>query len=203
MDILFFIAAMIGLSGIELRKREAVGAPFDREITTATKGIAAILILCGHVTEAVGDPLGLFPVGWMGVGLFFFWSGYGMTASWKTKPDYLKTSWKGRFIKIFVPYLVAAAIYTPVKALLGENGKFSGIDGSILVDYSWYVFGLAIFAAVFYLCFWLMKNRTDIAKFCLTTAAVVSLTVCYCFINLGALGLLQYSIFHWNRAVYV
>lgn len=70
------------------------------DIAKATKGVAALLIMIGHVCKAYKDPLYLFPVGWLGVGLFFFWSGYGLMYGYKHKSGYFDHFWKNKIIYI-------------------------------------------------------------------------------------------------------
>lgn len=176
MIILIFITGLVLLSA-DLRgcvqKSQCVSEPLNMDLSLATKGIAAIGVIFTH-TMGVS-------LGYLCVALFFFWSGYGMTRNAEKKPFYLKTFWKNRPVKLFVPYITAAVFYHAVKKLLGAGGSFKGFIGSVLkseelVDNSWYVWALLIFMVIFF--FWSkMRFSSEKLKFAALCVFVILFSV--------------------------
>ncbi len=79
--------------------------------------IAAFFIILSHAKYYIPDLhfLKLFsPWGFLGVSVFFFFSGYGTTISYFQKQNYLNGYLKKKLIGIYIPYLVALFFYTIV-----------------------------------------------------------------------------------------
>lgn len=182
MNILFYVFAMLVIcwGKLALNKNRTL----TMDIAQATKGSASLLIMIGHVCKAYKDPLHVFPVGWLGVALFFFWSGYGLMYGYKHKTGYLVNFWKSRLTKILIPFMTAAFIYTPIKWLLGDNGPYTGIDGGIFVDYSWYVFSLLLFTFCFYVCF-RHHDKESIRPYLWLTFCILVVSVLYDLLGLA------------------
>lgn len=125
-----------------------------------TKGIAAILIVIGHCVAFTRiEPLRYLNVGEFCVSIFFFWSGYGITYGSIYKQNYLKSFWRTRLIKLFIPFLLVHLVYLPVKICMGYHFTFTDILTSFvgqlsIVDYSWYPFAVLLF----YFTFWCISK---------------------------------------------
>ena len=89
--------------------------PFALDTSKCIQGFAAVAIIFHHMTQDLGpaaQPL-TFLAEWgvLFVGVFFFFSGYGLYTSLKMKPDYLKGFIKKRFVTILVPFYLCNFIY--------------------------------------------------------------------------------------------
>lgn len=130
----------------------------DKSSTKAICGFFALTIIFHHISqrEAFQDitrELYFFnQIGYLFVLLFFFSSGYGLTVSADSNPNYLD-NFKRRVLTVFVPYFVTNVIFTaynaiggiePLKAILGVLGLI-GINPN-----GWYPVVLLIFYGVFY-----------------------------------------------------
>lgn len=131
--------------------------------TIPVRGIAALCIIFTHT--------GLVPFfnhGYLFVGVFFFFSGFGVMQGLLHKPDYLKTFFRRRFPSLLVPYYTMTALYLAVfffsnfcppadlllYSLLPPLAVFT--KNSLIVPASWYVAALLFFYtffAVFFRCF--------------------------------------------------
>lgn len=79
------------------------------------KGMAALLIVFSHAHFYSTD-LGLLklfkPFGFIGVSLFFFYSGYGVMCQYISNVKYLNGFLLKRFRSVYIPYLIATLMYT-------------------------------------------------------------------------------------------
>lgn len=132
--------------------------PFSKQNTEVLKGICALEIVLGHLGIAT-ESVFLFPnrkAGILFVGIFFALSGYGLAYSVVNKQEYLNGFLLKRLPKILIPAYMIYGIGVVIKALLSSNGlgqlgkliDFSQIFGGI----NWYIWELALFYIVFYLC---------------------------------------------------
>lgn len=81
----------------------------NKNCTTTLRGIAILIILAGHVGVS-GYYCRLFnPFGGIGVALFLFLSGYGLTESFKKNG--LSHFWSKKVIRIAIPYLLWIPLY--------------------------------------------------------------------------------------------
>lgn len=116
--------------------------------TVSMKGIASLLVMINHCANAVSldGTLPFLNVGWYCVALFFFFSGFGLNQ--KKEIDF-----KGRVIKIIVPYMMAYCVYLPVKRLIGI--QYGGVEilqsfigGATVVDNSWFPVASVIMCSI-------------------------------------------------------
>lgn len=157
---LFFYKSRINVTGIN-------NDYLSYETTKTLKGICAILIVLHHFSTNLPYLAPFFcvfnPIGQYIVALFFFFSGYGLIYSKKNKPNYMNTFLRKRFCSIFIPYLIAIAIYTVVKYLLADitfkDVVASFIANEPIVDYSWFVVAILISYLLFWLSFSVFKSR--------------------------------------------
>ncbi|MGN0368365.1 MAG: acyltransferase family protein [Wujia sp.] len=131
-------------------------------------GFFAVLIVFHHIAQTVGAAnasafviLEDFGVGL--VGMFFFFSGYGLMRSLRTKPDYLKGFFRKRLPGILIPFYVCVIIFV-VAALLTNMEMtipdlLGYLSGFILINtHMWYIVEIALFYTVFYLLFRFIKD---------------------------------------------
>ncbi len=83
---------------------------FSREISTLLKGIAITLVLASHCA----DPFFRYftPFGGIGVAIFLFFSGYGLTYSFYSSG--IQHYWPKRILSVFVPYFILQLITLPL-----------------------------------------------------------------------------------------
>ena len=143
--------------------------PFALDTSKCIQGFAAVAIIFHHMTQDLGpaaQPL-TFLAEWgvLFVGVFFFFSGYGLYTSLKMKPDYLKGFIKKRFVTILVPFYICNFIYVTAACISGARfeGKeiFYVLSGWTLINtHMWYIVEIAILYIVFYLLYRFIKNHT-------------------------------------------
>lgn len=139
------------------------------ENSNAAKGLACIGVFLHHVSQnpafqKTGDLKFFEFIGFIFVGIFFFYSGIGLLKSWKTKPDYLSTFFKKRMLPIIVAIYVMNLFYA-VFCLATGYGQMNpakwilGMLNLILINgQSWYPIVILIMYAAFWLAF--KKCRT-------------------------------------------
>ena len=164
-------------------------------VTKPLRGFAAMGVIIHHIAlerafqnangADVAGELNLFlNAGYRFVAIFFFYSGFGLIRSFRTKPDYLKTFIKHRLIgRIIVPYYVSILIYGLFRFAMGERLAPSlwilNILGfTMMNNYAWYPVVAAILYAAFYLFFKNIKKHK--ICFALMTALVLLMGVIFC-----------------------
>lgn len=131
---------------------------FSKENTNAVKGLLALSIVLCHITSRVQYEIPIFSfsaMGYIGVGCFFFFSGYALVVSAKEK-QYFERFLPRRFLKILLPYIVMLAIYILVVDII-SGGSFRSFLYSFIGGYpvsnSWYVFGCLYCYFLFWMTF--------------------------------------------------
>lgn len=141
------------------------------EVSKGLQGFCAVGIILHHASQAllnqkkdIGILMSFTNIGVLFVGVFFFFSGYGLLKSLHIKEDYLKTFFRKRFPTILVPFYVCNIIF--IAAALATGYKVSAIQllaflsGFILLNTTmWYVVEIAIFYAAFYIIFHFIKKE--------------------------------------------
>lgn len=96
-------------------KRREVDEVFPHSITEELKGFAILTIIFSHIGYfLVDDHQFLFPISIMagvGVNLFLFLSGFGLTASTLKKPLGILSFYKRRLLKLYVPFWITLTVY--------------------------------------------------------------------------------------------
>ncbi len=129
------------------------------ELSTAKyfKGWFSLVIVLNHLAQWIGDGWFFQPletVGYLGVAVFFFFSGFGCQKRYMTVPNYETFFLKKRLSTLFVPYFVATACYVIIQSCYGITPNLlhifipSKIEGTFL-PYAWYIFSIAAFYIVF------------------------------------------------------
>lgn len=122
------------------------------------KGIAAWMVIFTHYTTYLsreGISLGILSpfmrLGSLGVGIFFFLSGYGLAVSSRKKEKLGFSFLKKRFINVYVPYVVMQAV---AYILLGKS--YTGVEFVLyilgIIEPKWFI----IIILLMYLCFWMI-----------------------------------------------
>ena len=151
------------------KKRECQEEPFSLDSSKAIQGFAAVCIILHHLSQDLLKDAGPFEFlsgcGVLFVGIFFFFSGYGLYTSLKTKKDYLKGFLKKRFITILIPFYMCIAVFTIASCICGTKYKPLELLGvlsgwSLINTHMWYIVEIAILYLAFFIFYKLIKNRT-------------------------------------------
>lgn len=161
-------------------------AILDKNKSTSLRGVAALCVMLGHITSQYPWYIQrLFP-GELWVGLFFFFSGYGLYKSYSEKgQSYLSGFWGKIFKTIYLPFLYAETFMTLNVLLVNSNFSFTefvlGALGVHLYNSAlWYIVELLIINILFW-CF---------ARYMFTSRKVLVLAwvlTYICFLILGVL----------------
>lgn len=131
--------------------------PFlKKDVATEMKGIAAIYIMLSHLVSSPWWWMGffLFGGGYLFVGVFFFYSGYGLKKSIRNNPHYLDGFLKKKIADIYFPFLIAETCHALLTAYFNNdyNGLFLRCVGFQLSNSTlWYVVEILAMYILFYL----------------------------------------------------
>ena len=131
MVLLLLLWGLIWIYAIVLRLlKKDIGEVYSFNVSEslALKGILALGVVLGHLQIFCLKPydypiINQFAV-FAQVGVFFFISGYGLTAAYQTKGDlYLNGFVRHRITKIVLPLILATTLYKiEYHLVLGESG---------------------------------------------------------------------------------
>lgn len=134
-------------------------------------GFCAVSIMLHHMSQTIyfanEDPgilLFMVDIGVCFVGMFFFFSGYGLYTSLRDKPDYLKGFIRNRIPAVIVPFYMCNFVFILGSYLFGyqfKKGELAPyLTGAILMNSQmWYIVEVVILYLLFYVVFSLIKNR--------------------------------------------
>lgn len=134
-------------------------------------GFCAVGIMLHHMSQTIyfakEDPgilLFMVDIGVCFVGMFFFFSGYGLYSSLRDKPDYLKGFLRRRLPTVLVPFYMCNFVFILGSYLFGykfkEGELVPYLTGAILMNSQmWYIVEILILYLLFYLVFRLIRNR--------------------------------------------
>ncbi|MCI9314917.1 MAG: acyltransferase [Lachnospiraceae bacterium] len=134
-------------------------------------GFCAVAIMLHHMSQTIyfakedtGILLFMVDIGVCFVGMFFFFSGYGLYTSLRDKPDYLKGFMKNRLPAILVPFYICNFVFILGSYFSGyefkEGELMPYLSGAILMNSQmWYIVEVLILYVLFYVVFRLIKNR--------------------------------------------
>lgn len=134
--------------------------PFDVQTSTCLKGLLALGIILGHLQIFCFRKYGqstwlteqLIPLSQVGV--FFFISGYGLTASFIRKGgQYLQGFLSKRLIRLFVPLVLATLVYIAISNILNISKVGGGIliTGDTPLPFSWFCYVILLYYISFYI----------------------------------------------------
>lgn len=198
--ILIALVAILCVGSKIAAKNEWQDEPLSLEVSKAIQGFCAVAIIIHHLAQNLmekADVLqGFSEFGVLFVGVFFFFSGYGLYTSLKTKENYLKGFLRKRLTTILIPFYVCIVIFTVTACITGA--KFEGkelffvLSGWTLInDHMWYIVEIAILYILFFVIYRLIKNRT---------VATIVMTLCVIGMIAGSLMLCHgedYSCPYW------
>ena len=167
--ILIALALLLFLGLKPSKLREWQEEPLSLDKSKAIQGFAAVAIIVHHLAQELAEnagAIGFFTeLGVLFVGIFFFFSGYGLYTSLKTKENYLKGFLKKRLVTILVPFYMCILVFTAAACICGTRftplqllGVLSG--WSLINQHMWYIVEIAILYLAFYVIYRLIKNRT-------------------------------------------
>ena len=97
------------------------------------KFFSALLVISAHAASAALGPvynshhwffyLTATQNGYLGVAIFFFLSGYGLMESEAKSHLGLKTFFRRRFLKIYLPVLLVTALWLPIRVQIRLGGN--------------------------------------------------------------------------------
>lgn len=169
--ILYSALAVILLLGAQMKGRklwheDALSLPVSKGLL----GFCALGIMLHHMSQTIyfaGEDTGILlfmvDVGVCFVGVFFFFSGYGLYISLRNKPDYLKGFLKRRLPTVIVPFYMCNFVFIAVSAISGyqfEEGELLPyLTGWTLMNTQmWYIVEIFFLYVLFYLTFKLVKK---------------------------------------------
>lgn len=163
-----FIVLFVGSS--LSKKKEWQEEPFSLDTSKCIQGFCAVAIILHHLAQRFAetadiDALGIFKdIGVMFVGVFFFFSGYGLFKSLKTKDNYLKGFFKKRLPAILVPFYVCILIFVLCAGLTGQQFDAGSLIGSLtgfllINSHMWYIVEIAVLYLIFFLVFKFIKKE--------------------------------------------
>ena len=134
----------------------------------AIQGFCAVAIIIHHLAQDLMEGAGVLSffseLGVLFVGVFFFFSGYGLYTSLKSKDNYLKGFLKKRLTAILVPFYVCILIFVTFACIAGQTFNWKEalevISGWILINsHMWYIVEILILYLAFYFIYRFIKNR--------------------------------------------
>ena len=160
--------------------------------TNAIKGILAVSIILSHITGRVNYTLpyiNFSVMGSIGVGCFFFLSGYALVVSLRKRENYMEGFVSKRFTKILIPYLLMLICYIIVICVIGKTA-FTDVVISFVKGYpisnSWYVLA----SMYCYFLFWVaFAKDKEMKRFSRGMAIILIELVLYTIVVVG--------VFHW------
>ena len=167
--ILIALALLLFLGLKPSKLHEWQEEPLSLDRSKAIQGFAAVAIIVHHLAQELAQEAGAIgfftELGVLFVGIFFFFSGYGLYTSLKTKENYLKGFLKKRLVTILVPFYMCILVFTAAACICGTRftplqllGVLSG--WSLINQQMWYIVEIAILYLAFYVIYRLIKNRT-------------------------------------------
>ena len=138
--------------------------------TQCAKGLFALMIILYHYPG--GEEHILLKIiddtGYLSVGAFYFLSGYGLTAQFKSKGhNYLvnaKSFFSGKMKRIMMPWFMVSVFYLLFWIVLGGKELLllrcnRPENAFLLIPQSWFVIVISVFYILFYLSFKIFKGR--------------------------------------------
>ena len=169
--LIYPIIAAILLFGFKKAKKGEFNEEWNSfSQTKAIQGLMALCIVCHHTAQQtcvtwlasgnIVNGLNVFSdTGFLFVGVFFFWSGYGLFKSFKSKQKYLSRFVSKRIVPVLVPYVIVCFLFTLERIFVFKEKmplwfkitNFTGI--TIGYYFGWYIQAIVVFYLVFYFAF--------------------------------------------------
>ena len=132
---------------------------FDKKYSQWWRGIAAVFIMIGHlIPNDAPYYINFFFTGSIWVGIFFFYSGYGLQFSIDNNEKYLDDFIPRKLRDVYLPFIIAETIYYFIVNILLKKYQMIFIDTLLYVTgiklantVLWYIVELLIIYFIFYL----------------------------------------------------
>lgn len=154
--------------------------------TENLKGIAITVIVIHHLAGAIQNPGLLTPflgLGYLGVTIFLFLSGYGLTFSYLKKADYAKDFFAKRIFRICFPFVLLNIVHLMISSM-AYNNKYTVTEllffttGIKLVDGTmWYIYAIFFWYGCFFILFKYFK--TNVIEMLIFAAGLLYFVFCY------------------------
>ena len=168
--IILIALVLLLLLGAKVSKRhEWQEEPLGLDTSKAIQGFAAVAIIIHHLAQELVEGAGALEffseLGVLFVGVFFFFSGYGLYTSLKTKENYLKGFLKKRLVTVLIPFYTCILTFVVAACICGKKFNplqlLSVLSGWSLINaHMWYIVEIVILYLVFFIVYRLIKNRT-------------------------------------------
>lgn len=143
--------------------------------TETLKGLAILIIVLHHLTQGLNDPAYMQPflgLDYLGIAMFFFFSGYGLSISGMRRGSYLQGFFSRRISRVWIPYLLANILAVGI-AVLGYGMPYDAGEIAVYVlgirfidGVAWFINAVTFFYLLFYVCFrWLSVRKAIAALF--------------------------------------
>lgn len=167
------LVASVLLFGVKVAKKGEWQEDFlSLSTSKSLLGVFAVLIVLHHLAQLMGnlqmDPGPLAYLEYVGVcfvGMFFFFSGYGLMYSKNNRDDYFDGFLRKRLSSILVPFYFCILIFVAFSLLMQMPMQpmeiVAYLSGWWLLNTQmWYVVEIAFLYVAFYVIFRLVKNET-------------------------------------------
>jgi len=184
--VLLAAAALYRCGFAGLRSGELNEACLTPESSNHLRGLFALIVVYHHIYQMVNCGL-LFPVftrvGFLGVGFFFFISGYGLMKRYTTDKTYHRSFLRKRLPAILLPFTLANLVYWLFHLLRGTNYSLwdfaAGIaQGSPIASNSWYMVSLLLCYLFFWCSISLFRERPGLVVLSNTAFCVIYTGLC-------------------------
>ena len=198
--ILFVLLVFVGTQKNIISGQEEFGVRIN-----SFRGVIALAIVIGHCVRYENcylTPFGNLML--IGVGYFFFVSGYGLAGSYHTKPDYLKNFFKTRIMHLLYVILLALILTKLVSVISPIKTGFSTIHTTLptianafFFNTNWYLWELLLLYFLFYTVFRFFK------KYRIFILLVFILALCVLLYLLGCTRCWFASILCFPLGIYI
>ena len=171
MWVIFVILAIVMLIRVKPKRIGEFHEDFlSLQVSKGLLGASAIFIILHHISQKYGTSTSagalhvLEDFGVCFVGLFFFFSGYGLMKSVLKKDHYMKGFLRKRYASILIPFYICTIIFVLYNIWKGakytSNELISFLSGWILLNtHMWYIVEIAVLYLAFYIFNRLLKNK--------------------------------------------
>ena len=174
------------LDRITKHKYSPYGGELTLSDTSILKGIAILMVVLGHIGQAVPGLRVFTPLGATGVGVFLLCSGYGIEKSFEQNGR--DKYWYKRIIKVWLPYAIVELMALPLHWNLGWQDIVADfVLIKPLHPFGWYM----RFLFLWYILFWAF-SFTD--KFRLPLLVLAGLIIWAVFDSLHAQNAFSFTI---------
>ncbi|WP_345985239.1 acyltransferase [Sulfurimonas sp. HSL-1656] len=150
----------------------------SRDISDILKGVSIVVIMLHHMSQTFSPPGLLAPYqsfGYLGVSIFIFLSGYGLSSSYLQK-KHLDHFLRKRVFRVYVPFFIVSLFYVILKFMFGSGmdlrDAFLVSSGIRLVSGSyWFV----IFIMIAYIFFYFSFKKFEPKNALLSVTLLISL----------------------------